>query len=556
MPNVCKNCSCHFEITNDDLEFYQRIAPVFNDTPYTIPPPTICPDCRFQRRCIWRNEFTYYRRQCQLCQRKSISVHSPEKSYPVYCNRCWWSASWDPLKFGREIDLSESFFEQYLQLQRECPKPFLANDNHTTSENIEYCQGVAYSKNCYLATTSWRLEDCLYCSNCGESKCLVDCRFVGDGSELVYESATCQRCYSCSHLYACSGCSNCHFGIDLRGCSDCVGCVGLRNQKYCIFNQQYSQAEYTAMLERFEFGSYAKLQEMSVKFDHFANSQPQRGVVQINCERAFGNNLFNCKNFVGYNVFGGEDSKYYIIGTRPKNCYDILVGGEHEWCYEGVNPDHSYMSHFTVWCWGCTNTLYSDNCHSCRNIFGCVGLRRAEYCILNRQYSKAEYEQLVPQIIETMKRRGEWGEFFPLSVSQFAYNETVAQDYFPLNAEDAHAKGVSWVVKKSTPAGKEPVQVPEHIKDVSDNIVNQVLGCQGCDNNYKIAPLELRFYRQMGFAIPRKCPDCRRKDRFGRTGLFRTWWVPCANCARSTESATQHYERTQVLCDECYHQLF
>ena len=31
---------------------------------------------------------------------------------------------------------------------------------------------------------------------------------------------------------------------------------------------------------------------------------------------------------------------------------------------------------------------------------------------------------------------GEWGEFFPSSLSPFGYNETVAQEYFPLTREE------------------------------------------------------------------------------------------------------------------------
>jgi hypothetical protein len=37
------------------------------------------------------------------------------------------------------------------------------------------------------------------------------------------------------------------------------------------------------------------------------------------------------------------------------------------------------------------------------NLFGCIGLRGKEYCILNKQYTKEEYEALVPKIIEKMK---------------------------------------------------------------------------------------------------------------------------------------------------------
>lgn len=32
-----------------------------------------------------------------------------------------------------------------------------------------------------------------------------------------------------------------------------------------------------------------------------------------------------------------------------------------------------------------------------------------------------------------MQLTGEWGEFFPHELSPFCYNETVAQDYFPID---------------------------------------------------------------------------------------------------------------------------
>jgi len=35
-----------------------------------------------------------------------------------------------------------------------------------------------------------------------------------------------------------------------------------------------------------------------------------------------------------------------------------------------------------------------------------------------------------------MMKTGEWGEFFPASLSPFGYNETVAQEYFPLSREE------------------------------------------------------------------------------------------------------------------------
>jgi hypothetical protein len=55
-----------------------------------------------------------------------------------------------------------------------------------------------------------------------------------------------------------------------------------------------------------------------------------------------------------------------------------------------------------------TESMYCDQCFDSSNLFGCIGLRNKQYCILNTQYTKEAYETLVPQIIEHMQRNGEW----------------------------------------------------------------------------------------------------------------------------------------------------
>lgn len=63
---------------------------------------------------------------------------------------------------------------------------------------------------------------------------------------------------------------------------------------------------------------------------------------------------------------------------------------------------------------------------------------------MNKSYSAHEYEELCGKIIEHMQSTGEWGEYFPIEASPFGYNETVAQEYFPLTQEDVQEKGWSW----------------------------------------------------------------------------------------------------------------
>src|SRR5689334_16070259 len=93
----CQNCKQEFTTHPDDFSFYQKIK---------VPPPTFCPDCRLQRRMIFRNERTLYKIKCDLCQKEVISLYHPNKSFPVYCNLCWYGDAWDPESYGFEYDPS------------------------------------------------------------------------------------------------------------------------------------------------------------------------------------------------------------------------------------------------------------------------------------------------------------------------------------------------------------------------------------------------------------------------------------------------------------------
>ncbi len=56
MEKACKWCKSGFEIDEQDMAFYKKVGPVFDGVKYEVAPPTLCPDCRQQRRCITRNE--------------------------------------------------------------------------------------------------------------------------------------------------------------------------------------------------------------------------------------------------------------------------------------------------------------------------------------------------------------------------------------------------------------------------------------------------------------------------------------------------------------------
>ena len=113
-----------------------------------------------------------------------------------------------------------------------------------------------------------------------------------------------------------------------------------------------------------------------------------------------------------------------------KDSYDLFDGGTNsELIYEsvtcGMNLKNVYFSMNIVN--NVYNIEYSNNCRSSSDLFGCIGLKHKKHCILNKQYPKKKYEELVFKIKEHMKKvsyidkKGriyKYGEYFPAEISQ------------------------------------------------------------------------------------------------------------------------------------------
>ena len=152
---VCRKCQVNFPITDKDMEFYVKVSPVFDGKKYLIPPPTLCPDCRQQRRLSFRNERTLYRRKCDATGKEIVSIYSPDKPYTVYHQDYWWSDAWDPLTYGRAFDFTRSAFEQFREMMREVPRISVLNGY---GENSEYCNHAWKQKDCYFSMAAGENE--------------------------------------------------------------------------------------------------------------------------------------------------------------------------------------------------------------------------------------------------------------------------------------------------------------------------------------------------------------------------------------------------------------
>jgi hypothetical protein len=206
----------------------------------------------------------------------------------------------------------------------------------------------------------------------------------------------------------------------------------------------------------------------------------------------------------------------------------------------------------------CRYSAYLDNCEECEYCFGCVGMRKKKYCILNKQYSEIEYKNLIEKIKSDMKSRGEWGKFWPLSVAYCGYNLSLAHMMFPMTKEEAQKFGVKW---------DEPVEphyeniisaneLPDNIDDVKDEITKQRVLCPETKLSYNIAKDELAFYREHGIPLPRRHFDWRTLERFKPFSMMvMRQQGNCCFCGKEIE----HYYSPElgfkkVACLECYQQ--
>jgi hypothetical protein len=181
------------------------------------------------------------------------------------------------------------------------------------------------------------------------------------------------------------------------------------------------------------------------KMEELRLKMPQIGLLAVNCENSpyvsYSGNLKNC-----YLLCGSEydENCYYGFWLYDSNdCTDCDYCQKCELCYDCVDCIECYSVNHSQDCVNCTDCEYCFDCVGCQNCFGCTGLRRKQYMIGNKQYSKEEYEKKVAemkdkysdgdmkQLFEDMKMK------VPRLYTRQLNNENSSGDYI-YNCKNAH----------------------------------------------------------------------------------------------------------------------
>lgn len=582
---ICQNCKAEFVIDAPDFKFYEKMA---------VPPPTWCPKCRSQRRFIFWNGHHLFLANDALTGKKIFSAYPKNAGLKLYENEYWWSDGWDPLTYGKAYDFSRPFLTQFRELFYVVPWSSRQIWNLNASE---YSNNASRLKNCYLCFDCDQSENCAYATgfrHCRDSFELDQCNYL----ELCYELVSSDHNYKTFFSFDCDNCRNVWFSYQCRNCSNCFGCVNLKNKQYHIFNKPYEREEYEKKIKTFKTGSYNGLTKIKEEMTTFRMQLPRKYMHTEHAESVSGDFIYHAKN-VKYSYQCDKDIRDLKYCQRIVNgvsdAYDYSCWGDNsELIYESLLCGENCRNvRFCFNCWpACEDLQYSASCHSSRNLFGCVGLKNKQYCILNRQYSKKDYEALVPKIIAHMNKMPyvdeagrvyRYGEFFPPEFSPFAYNETLAQEYFPLSSESARASGFLWreSEKREYKITMKAADIPDHINDIEDSILGEVIECmhqekcnEGCTKAFRIIPQELKFLRREELPLPRLCSNCRHYERARARNPHLLWRRGCQCQGNQSSNGAyknfaSHYhgadfcpsefettfspERTEIIyCESCY----
>ncbi|MDD5750850.1 MAG: hypothetical protein PHU56_04405, partial [Candidatus Pacebacteria bacterium] len=192
---TCAQCGQVFDVFQEDIEFYKV---------FRVPPPTLCPRCRLQRRLGHRLNFVpvFYKKSCSAPghNEKLVSIYSEENPVKVFDSDYYFSDEWDPLGYGRDYDLNRPFFEQFYKLSSVVPHLVIHRDFRNV--DCDYTTGGASAKNCYWVGVPYYSENVYYSSVPAYCR---DCLDISDGSgcEQCYSSVQIENCYNCSFCYDC-----------------------------------------------------------------------------------------------------------------------------------------------------------------------------------------------------------------------------------------------------------------------------------------------------------------------------------------------------------------
>src|SRR3989344_4578595 len=379
---ICEHCKQNFTISEEELNLYKKV---------NIELPTLCFFCRIKLHLSFWMFGKFRKGKSDLSGESLITVLPASTRYPIYTLTEWHSDKWDAMGYGVDYDPNVPFFKQLQELQEKVPHP---HQNGTKNTKCDWCDDVWNSKNCYLSRSLEECEDLFYAYRNIRVKNSIDMT-VCFNSEKSYSCSDCYHSFRIFYSKHSRDCIDSYFLYDCRNCQNCFMCWNLRNKRFCIENIQYSQKDYEEKLRSFKLGSHMSIQAFKKRFEELTQEETvHRQNFNFKTYNSAGDYLINTKDCHNcHTLRDSEDCYNCVRGLNEKSNIDAVGCWHSELMGNSSSCGYGYAEKYCVWA-SSRYSEYLDLCVECEYCFGCVGLKKKKYCILNKQYTKEEYEKL------------------------------------------------------------------------------------------------------------------------------------------------------------------
>ena len=548
---TCSRTGEKWKLTDREIEWCRT---------FNVPPSTVSPDARWKTLGGHLLGYEWWWNKHAETDEPVLTYVHPATGIKVLPDKEWGEK--DFRNKDKEYDPNRSWAEQLLEIRKSTPLTAFYNVKEPQNSISLISNG---DTNSYFMIAS-KSKNCFYSSDLDNGELCTEV-YAGINITNSVNVVHAQRIHNSRYVRESYDCSNSAFIFDCRNCEYCFGATNKRNKKFLWFNEQLTEEEYKKRMKEVDLGKRSEWQKWEKKFVALMEAD---GFWPVNfnekVENCRGEYLTNCTNcdycFVGLQGPKNNERCFYLYGTAEGNYFTVgsFYMSEN---YQCSAVSEANKTKFCTTLVRCQNMEYSMGCRNCEDCFGCVGLNRQKFCILNKQYTEEEYWKKLDEIKCNMLDRGEYGDVLDGSFATSHYLESAAEESLSVTEEDGKKLGFPVFDRDSHGAiGKlgdvesalDSSEVPDNIDDiVVEEWASKPLHDKETGRRFAFLKPELEYYKEYRVAPPTEHFFLRVDRLYWAANDFDLIDAACNKCSKDIEIAPNRtYKNRKHLCRECY----
>ncbi|MBI4598774.1 hypothetical protein HY734_01090 [Candidatus Uhrbacteria bacterium] len=548
---TCKLTGETWTMDEEEISWYRK---------FNVPPSNVSPLTRWKTAISFYAGYQWWWNKHAKTGKPVLTYVHPATGLAVLPDIEWFQEDFSDQ--GRECDSSQPFFAQFRELQKTVP--VLATLNNTEMQN-SIAMVSNGDVNSYFVVACVSRDSFFSINGIGERFMEAsNAREIHDAFRVVDS----ENIRNARYALASKNCHNASFLFDCRDVSDSFFAWNQRHKQYLWFNEQLMKEEWERRIAEVDLSSRAVLKEYERQFFELVGAQAiWPDMFNVNAEESTGeylSNVYNCKNC--FLVWNGARDLYWVIHgyDRAERC--AFVTGTYSasdlyYCCTVANSSNCLFSFHII---GCRNMEYSMQCFNCEDCFGCIGLRNKKFHIFNKSYSEEEYWKKVDEIKTAMLERGEYGEFFPLTMTHGYLPQSGPGLY--LMCEDQEYVRLGWqafdpeshgAIGQDLAQAQQPLStdtIPDRFGGPVEEWAGKPILDAKLGRRFSFIKPELAYYKEHGLPLPDEHFISRVQNVVWMSNGASFEDRTCGSCGTVVRiPKNKIFPNRRVFCQPCYH---